>query len=98
MSTNGSKLNWFISVVVSANLGLLGWNLYTTHTLAIDSADLTRMVQDGKEQRLRNEQLNESAHTRIENAILNVVTKREFELRIQMIEERIKMIETKNKI
>jgi hypothetical protein len=72
------------TIAFGSLIGLGSWNLFATHSNALDLGRLTQIVLDGKEQRVEAFKQNDIDHQRIEVTLKN--------LEIQIIEVKSRII------
>jgi hypothetical protein len=78
------------TLAFGALIGLGSWNLFATHSNALDLGKLTQIVLDGKEQRIEAFKQNDTDHQRIE------ITLKKLEIDIIEVKSRIIALELFN--
>lgn len=102
MSSPQNSQKVFLTVLTAGLVAIIAWVVNQTHLNALKSAQIQeslntilQKVDDGKEARLKAEKINEEAHNRLEIRMNEIISKREFDIKMQSLEGEIKALCTR---
>lgn len=86
-------LSNLVALVSTITMCLSGWCLKQVHTLSIETAKLSIIVSDGKDNRLSYQKINDAAHEKMLASLTTMIPRTEFEMRIKILDDRIKILD-----
>jgi hypothetical protein len=92
---NNMKRDWLLNIMVLLLMALGGYTLKEVHANSKSLVMISQIVYDGKEARLKAEGFNNSAHEKIEAAVQELISKREFDVRVADINTQIQDIRSR---